>query len=218
MKKFIATLIVIFIGLNVFSQDVIHSTRQKFDIGVAFFNDIWFDVPSDIDTRFINQGANVFGMFNHKMGKSPLYLSIGAGLGMHNMYSNTIIPDVNGDTIKFTAITGKYKKSKISLAYLDIPFELRIKTTKGFRMAVGFKAGFLINSHTKYKGDDANGHRVKVKSKGISHLETWRFGPTFRIGYKWINFFGYYSLSNVFEDGRGPQFHMLSVGVMILPW
>ncbi len=218
MKRFIFTIAIAILASTMFSQDVIHSTRQKIDIGVAVFNDFWLDVPDGMDTRFLNQGSNVFAMYNHKLGKSPLYLSIGAGLGMHNMYSNTGIADLNADTINFVPIVGSYKKSKISLTYVDIPFEFRIKTSKGFRMAIGFKAGFLIDSHTKYKGDDANGDRIKTKRKGISQLETWRYGPTFRIGYRWINFFGYYSLSNVFKDGKGPEFHSISAGIMILPW
>ncbi len=217
MKKLIFTITFAILASTIFSQDVIHSTRQKIDIGVAFFNDFWLDVPSGMDTRFFNQGANVFAMYNHKLGKSPLYLSIGAGLGMHNMYTNTRIQDLNADTISFGLITESYKKSKITLSYIDIPFEFRFKTTKGFRMAFGFKAGFLIDSHTKYKGDK-NGQRIKEKRKSINNLETWRYGPTFRIGYRWINFFGYYSLNKVFESGKGPEFYSISAGIMILPW
>ncbi|MBU2651018.1 MAG: PorT family protein [Bacteroidetes bacterium] len=220
MKRTLFTLVLFLASIVMMAQVVSEDTRQKFGINVAVFNDFWMDVPDGLDARFMNQGSNVGFQYNHRLGKSHLFLTIGGGLGMHNLYSNGEILDIKADTISFTNITRDYKKSKLSLTYLDIPFEFTYKSKKGFRMAAGFKAGYLISSHTKYKGDLSNtdGTLVKYKNIGVKQIEPWRYGPTFRVGYRWINVWAYYQLSTVFREDRGPEFYPISVGIMILPW
>jgi hypothetical protein len=206
------------------------STIRKFNIGVGVFTDIWQGQPDNMNTRTINQGAQVFGMYTYRVNESSFYLAGGLGMGMHNLYSNTYIQDIKADTIVFSNIPDgvSYKKSKISLTYIDLPIEFRIKTNKGFRIALGFKVGYLINSHTKYKGqrflvtdDDetiSDGVNVTDKERDISKMELWRYGPTFRVGYKWFNVTAYYQLSKLFIPGKGPQLYPISIGVAVIPF
>jgi len=231
MKRILLSVIGIFIIGSVLSQVVSESTIRKFNIGIGMSADIWQGLPPDMKARTINQGAQVFGMYNYRIKESSIYLAGGIGLGMHNLYSDNYIKDVKADSIEFYKIPDgiSYKKSKIALAYIDVPLEFRIKTDKGFRIAFGFKFGFLINSHTKYKGNrfvdfNEDGEPitdavdVKVKSKDISQVETWRYGPTFRIGYKWFNVTVYYQLSKVFKVDKGPQLYPISIGIAVIPF
>ncbi len=230
MNRILLSVIGIFIIGSVFSQVVSESTIRKFNIGVGMYADIWQGQPPDMKTRTINQGAQVFGMYNYRIKESKIYLAGGIGMGFHNLYSDNYIDDVKADSISFLKIPDdlSYKKSKVALAYIDVPVEFRIRTEKGFRIAFGFKFGFLINSHTKYKGNRfhiaENGTvvtdevDVKVKSKDIQHLETWRYGPTFRIGYKWFNVTVYYQVSKVFKVDKGPELYPISVGIAIIPF
>jgi hypothetical protein len=222
MKKIILLLTICLFFSDTYSQDVIQTNYKKFDIGVGMFTDIWMDTPKDMNARIINQGTSIYGMYNHKLGKSNISLAFGIGFGFHNLYSNNIIQDIKADSIAFVKIgdTIDYKKSKISLAYLDVPFEIRYKSRKGFRMAVGFKAGYLIDSKAKYKGERLTNDGVKVKEKiqGIKHLEAFRYGPTIRFGYKWFNITGYFSLSKIFEKDKGPELYPISVGIAIIPY
>ncbi|MCK5337688.1 MAG: hypothetical protein KAJ50_02710, partial [Bacteroidales bacterium] len=59
---------------------------------------------------------------------------------------------------------------------------------------------------------------VKVKSKDVKQVETWRYGPTFRIGYKWFNLTVYYQLSKVFKVDKGPQLYPISIGLAVIPF
>ena len=230
MKRILLTIIgMLFIGF-VFSQVVSESTIRKFNIGVGISTDIWQGQPPDMRVRTINQGAQVFGLYTHRIKESAIYLAGGIGISMHNMYSDNYIEDVKADSISFVKIPDgtSYKKSKLSLAYIDVPIELRIKTDKKFRIAFGFKFGFNINAHQKYKGnrlltdDDGvvttDGVNVKVKSKDVSQIESWRYGPTFRIGYKWFNVTLYYQLSKVFKVDKGPQLYPISIGIAVIPF
>lgn len=231
MKRILFSIIGIIAFGSLYAQVVNESTIRKFNIGVGVHTDIWQGLPPEMKTRTINQGASIFGMYNYRIKESVIYLSGGIGIGMHNLYSNTIIPDEKADSISFQKITDNvgYKKSKLTLAYIDVPLEFRIKTTKGFRMAFGFKFGFLMNAHTKYKGNritaiDEDGAmetdevNVKHKAKDVQQIETWRYGPTFRIGYKWINLTVYYQLSDVFKVDKGPELAPISIGLAVIPF
>ncbi len=230
MKRILLSVVGIFIIGSVFSQVVNETTIRKFNIGVGISTDIWGGLPPGMKTRTINQGAQVFGMYNYRIKESVIYLAGGIGMGMHNLYSNSIINDVKADSIEFVQIPGdiSYKKSKLALAYVEVPLEFRIKTKKHFRIAFGFKFGFLANAHVKYKGNritkndegvlETDGVNVKVKSKDVKQLETWRYGPTFRIGYKWFNLTVYYQLSKVFKVDKGPQLYPVSIGLAIIPF
>lgn len=232
MKKILALFIGLLFVSSSFAQadKVIESTKKKFNIGVDVFTDIWQISGSDgqvtPDPRTINQGANVFGMYNSPIGKSDFSFAIGLGLGMHNMYSDTRIKDLNASTIEFEKIPDdvNYKKSKISLTYLDLPAEIRLVTKSEFRVSLGMKVGYLLNSHDKYKGDAysvaADGTvttsgSVVEKRRDISNLEQWRYGATFRIGYKWVNLVGYYQFSDLFQADKGPKMAPISVGISL---
>lgn len=218
-------LIILITGLLILSfsqaQQPYEVAQGKFSTGVSIFTDIWQGLPDGMDSRTINQGVSYFLMYNHRFMESNFSGAIGIGMGTHNLFSNSLIgTDSSGNTI-FTPIEDiNYKKTKISLTYFDIPIELRFKTKKKFRLAVGFKAGFNIDSHTKYKGDDLGGEleEVKIKSKDLKNLEKWRYGITGLIGYKWINLVVYYSISKVFEADKGPEIYPISVGISLRPF
>ncbi|MBI9039376.1 MAG: outer membrane beta-barrel protein [Bacteroidales bacterium] len=196
------------------------STKKKFSIGVDLFSDIWFDVPSSISQRTINKGFDIFGMYNYQFGKSNFSFAIGAGLGTHNFFSDSKIEDVSSDSLIFNIIADSlsYKKSKISVTYLDVPLEFRLKTKGKFKMSLGFKAGYLINSNAKYKGNITKIKKVKEKRKDIKNLETFRYGATFRIGLGGFSLYGYYSLSKLFKKGQSNEMYPVSIGVTFMPF
>lgn len=231
MKRILLSIVGILIIGSVFSQVVSESTLRKFNIGVGMYTDIWTGLPDNMKARTINQGAQVFGMYTYRVKESSIYLAGGLGLGVHNLYSDNIINDVQADSIEFKKIPDNvnYKKSKLTVAYIDVPVEFRIKTKKQFRIAFGFKFGFMINAHVKYKGNrilainddgtfDTDEVDVKQKSSNVKQVESWRYGPTFRIGYKWFNVTVYYQISKVFKVDRGPQINPISIGIAVIPF
>ncbi len=222
MKKLVILCFAFFIISGLYSQSIVNkNTMKKFSIGMDFFTDFWPNLPAGIETRTINQGVNVFGMYNYQFGASNFSFAIGAGMGTHNLYNNCLISERN-DTTFFTPIndTIGYKRSKLVLTYVDLPFEFRLKTKSKFRLAAGFKVGFLLNKHTKYKGDDFHSDESKIilKSTNVQNLESLRYGPTFRIGYKWFNLVAYYQLSEIFKPGQGPKLYPISVGITLMPF
>ncbi len=212
-------LFVLFVG-NSFSQVISESAKRKITVGADFFTDIWQDVPEDMDLRTINQGFNIFAMYNFQLAESNSYFSAGLGIDNHNMYSNTRIDNVTADTIVFTPIGEVYQRSKINLTYASVPLEFRIKLNSGVKFGAGVKIRYLISAKDKYIGDIPNEPkgRTNVKRKQIANTEDWAYGFTLRVGYKSFNLFGYYQISDVFERGRGPELYPISVGLTITPF
>ena len=228
MKKIIL-IITCFVALGTLaSAQNVDLFSGKFATGIDIFNDLVMDAPKgDVEFRGFNPGVNVYAMRTFPIGKTNFAFAGGLGLGMHNIYSNSTL-QVDSAGVSFLreipekAANGKnidYKKSKISLTYVDLPVELRFKTEGGFRISAGFKVGYLINAHTKYKGDDLiDGSKTKIKVGRLPNIQSWRYGPSFQIGYKWVNLMAFYSISTVFEDKQGPAIYPISLGLTLRPF
>jgi len=69
---------------------------KKFSVGIDVFNDFVMDAPADVEFRTINQGANIYGMYTYPVKESNFAFAIGLGLGMHNLFSNSMLSDTSG--------------------------------------------------------------------------------------------------------------------------
>jgi len=226
MKKTIIFSLMVIMGLGAFAQPVAESTMKKISVGYDLYTSIWLDMPTGIKTRTINQGANVFLMYNHSMGEKGISMAGGLGISSENLYlKNAYVPNVKADSISFvsTPFGVKAKKSKLNVTYVDIPIEIRFVANNDMRFTLGMKFGFAIDSKTKYKGDEFDeegktGTGIKEKYKDVNQLESTRFGVQARIGYKWVHAYAYYSLNKVFKADKGPQMYPISVGVTFMPF
>jgi hypothetical protein len=210
------------------SQMVNESTKKKISIGIGEFTDFWLNVPSDVKTRTINQGFTIYSTYNIPFGKSQFSFAIGLGLTVHNMYGNFYVNSYT-DSTTFKRINDNvlYKKSKMTVSYLEIPAEFRFKSKSKVTVALGFKAGMLLSSSTKYFGDSITTYnyqvnqdeKTKIKLFGIKNLQQITYGPTLRIGYSWINFYASYMLSTIFKSGTNePQMYPVSIGIVLMPF
>ncbi len=218
---FLLLLLVSFESIN--AQTLSASAKRKVTVGVDVFTDIWFNTPGNVQIRTVNPSANTFVTYNFAIGeKKTTTVAIGLGIGNHNMYSNNgMIQSIKADTITYVPTgTGlKMTKTKLSVTYLEVPLELKFRDKKGFKISVGFKLGYLLDSKEKYVGNTyVNGPKQIIKRKGISQLNTFAYSPTFRIGYKSFNLFFSYQLGTVFRVGHGPQLHPMSLGITLTPF
>ncbi|MBC8321012.1 MAG: outer membrane beta-barrel protein [Bacteroidetes bacterium] len=215
---FSALLVFLLIG-NSFSQVISEDAKRKITVGADFFTDFWLGTPEDMKLRAINQGFNAFAMYNFELGKGNTLFAAGLGIDNHNMYSDSRIENINGDTIKFAPIADDYTRSKINLTYLTAPLELKIRLKSGIKFGAGVKIRYLISSKDKYVGHlPGEDSRINITRKTIANTEDWAYGFTFRFGYKSINLFGYYQISDIFQKGLGPEMYPISVGLTLTPF
>jgi len=208
-------------------------------ISLTYYTDIWKDVSTGMNVSSYSPGFNCSYLQPFALGSSNFGFAIGLGIGSHNMRSDAMpTQEMIFDTVLVQNVeTGKtifekipenvnnkkidYDINKLTLTYLDIPLEIRFykqnKNEKVFKLALGFKAGYLISSHTKYKGNDFTGGTddIKIKKYNVKNLELLRYGATVRLGYENYNIFGYYSMSKLFKLDKGPEMYPISVGISV---
>ena len=195
--------------------------REPLDKVIVDLNhDRWIRIPPGIDLKPWSYGVNANLYFDLPYRSSPFSFAWGFGFTSHNVHSNGKVVyklDANGKI--FTAIeplTHDYIKNKLSLNYLTIPVELRLRTLKKpkFRLFVGAKVGYLVNSHTKYVDKD-----LKVKVYRIKNVDPLIYGLTARIGIGRVQFTGYYGLTSIFIRGKGEKDLIpFSLGINLIPF
>ncbi len=222
---------------------------KKDALQLNFYTDLWQKNDSMLTISPYSPGFDVYGMYHVPFGKGNVSFGFGLGVSSHNLRSDAIpVNEVkwNADSAQ-NVLTGntafslipdyvnnkeiKYDNNKLTLTYIDIPLELRFKkeTKKGktIKFAVGGKAGYLLSSHTKYRGTKFEGSvsdpdlgtaDVKYKTYKIKNLEVLRYGVTARIGLGMYNIFGYYSLSKLFKKDKGLDMYPISVGICLTPF
>ena len=226
MKKFFLLFFVLLIGYQGFSQRVDESTRRKASAIFTVINDFYVDMPDSVDANFLNLGVNFSGLYDYRIGKSNFSFAFGIGIGSHNLKSDALVVEDTNNVSHFRPINSlypgtNYKRNKISYTYFDVPLEFRLRTKKDLRASLGFKFGFLIDSHTKYRGDDYlfnSGDNLHFKVKDVPNIEKFRYGVTARFGWKFINLTGFYSLTNLFTKNKGPETYPISVGISLMPF
>jgi hypothetical protein len=168
-------------------------------------SDHWTGMPDSISNhqKGFSRGFNAYFMFDKQFKNAPKYsLGIGAGISTSNVFFKGMDINLKSTTtlLPFTRVdsTNHFKKYKMATSYLEIPLELRYMSkpaepNKSVKAAIGFKAGTLVNAHTKGKtlvdknNNTINNYTQKENSK--SYLNSTRFMATARLGYGIISCF-----------------------------
>jgi hypothetical protein len=217
VKKIIFVLCIIF-ATPVFSQDsdstevTKKSGKVRLATLVINLNNCFLNTaPSGMENRAISPGADAYLGLNLPLRSTGLYFAVGTGFSSlnyhYNLTSLNSFFDANGNTKAFVIPDSvNYLANKLSVTYVDIPVELlyssqAVKRSKAFKAAIGFKGGFLVNSHIKYK-NEVNGEVVKSKVNHIKNIEKFRYGVTARLAYGPVGITAFYSLTGLFQKNK----------------
>jgi len=130
----------------------------------------------------------------------------GAGIGT-NVYAHNLAFAQNDDEITFFEALDSvtYTRNSLSTHFFDIPLEFRFRTNpdkfgRRFKVAAGFKGGYLFNGHSKWVGNvHGDVPLTNYKNRSIPNLNNIRYGYTLRIGYSNFNIIGFYSAAPLFK-------------------
>lgn len=195
---------------------------------IQFSSDHWTGMPDSISRHQsgFSRGFNAYLMLDKPFKSSPKFsLGIGIGVGTSNITFKRMNVDIKSTATKlpFTAVdsTNHFKKYKLSLSYLEVPLEFRyssdpLNSNKSWKIAIGLKAGTLINAHTKGKDLQSKNNTLissyTEKENSKKYFNGTRFMATGRIGYGIFSFFGAYQLNNVLKDFAGAPVKLYQVG------
>lgn len=222
------------LNMSVFAQEKSKlSSSDRFIMDV--FTDFWQNYPQeDLKPAAINRGIAFHLMVDKPLGFSNFSIAAGLGYAGHNLYSKSLLviaTDENAaSSFAFTPIAEgvKFSKNKINVNYLELPLELRFrtkKTSQKFRVHAGVKLGYLINAHTKYKGEPTadyqgynNNSTVKKHFTNNEEVNAFRYGAIARIGYGQFNLNAFYALNPLFKKDKGPEMFPISIGLSYIPF
>ncbi|MGB0887382.1 MAG: GIN domain-containing protein [Vicingaceae bacterium] len=112
-----------------------------------------------------------------------------------------------------------YSKNRFKTWFINAPLLLELNTgnhkNKSFHISAGAIFGFNLQTKMKYKYR-LNGDNKKEKDKQDFNTNPFRVSATVRAGVGWFNVFATYSLTPLFENGRGPELYPFTVGVTLL--
>lgn len=189
------------------------------DFGFNFLQ----NAPDTMDLRIWgSRGFDIQYLYPIPIGESKFSVHTGLGLGFETFSFKKGV--TLNDTKDYTSVIAldddvypSLQKTQLSTHYIDIPLELRFfskEDFRGFTVAVGGKAGRLINSYTKIKYED-DGIAEEDKFKRRYNLNPWRYGVHARVGFRGITLTGQYIISEFFTPGEGPKTNNFKLGLTI---
>lgn len=114
-----------------------------------------------------------------------------------------------------------YSKNRFKTWFINVPVMLEWNPgshkNKSFHLSAGAILGLNLQTKMKYKYT-YEGVAKKVKNKQSFNTNPFRTNLTVRAGVGWFTVFGTYSVTSLFEKGRGPELYPFAVGVSILPF
>ena len=178
---------------------------------------------SDKDFMSLNQGKSLeidFNFYELNIGLCKNYVGLVSGMGLsfnnyrfenpYTLQKGQLITEpvsLNPDNLS---------KTKLAITYLNVPllleFQVPVNHNEG-RLFVnaGIIGGVKIGSHTKVKYGDK-----KDKDRSGFNLNAFKYEATARIGYKDICLFANYSLTPLFQSGKGPELTPFTIGISFL--
>lgn len=196
-----------------------HQDHMLIDFGWETFT----NKPNGVEYKWYNNGLNIQLFYDQLIGQTGLSAAIGVGFSTQSYYSNRQIrrdstqPGLYSNWV--TPDYVPYQSNKVSTSWVDIPVELRYRSKVddwGYRwkFAVGIKTGFLFDTHDKIVSND----NIKYKTYYFPDVNNLRFGLTARAGYGKINFSAFFSFTEFFYPGRGPEMKQLGFGISLVPF
>lgn len=130
-----------------------------------------------------------------------------------DLYSQTNLSDQNLAVIA----RGNYDKNMLTYQMLDVPIELRWRTStpdshKFFRVYTGVKLSYIFADKIKYKSSELN-----YKLSNIDEVKKFQTGIYLAVGYNTWNLYAYYGLTPLLQSksnsGQEIKMNSLNLGL-----
>lgn len=114
-----------------------------------------------------------------------------------------------------------YQKNKLRNTYIQVPLLFEFNTSnnpdKTFHIAFGVIGQYLISSRTKQVLEQNKFEITRVR-KDSYNLSPFAAKAHVNIGYRGWTIFAEYSLTRLFQSGKGPELYPFSVGLRLIPF
>lgn len=212
------------INSNKDNSSEINKHINKFQSHICGFNVGFTNALNTAENFNTNMGRSVELGFIFCEQAIPFSINTGLTFGLGFNWRNYKIDDncwmrKNGGFVTVEKLPEGYdlKYSKLRVFSINLPmvFELQQKSGNGFYGYVGTQADFRLARRVVNKYSDEDGNSRKNTAK---HVRTLPVGCDLiaQIGCKDIAIYGKYSITSLFEDGRGPIGKAITVGARLM--
>ncbi len=190
------------------------SADGKFDLG---------DENESLEVEYIQSRSISFNFWEHKSRLAGDYFGLITGMGLqYNNYrlKNDYTLASGKDTlVAFMDSTIDLRKNKFRTTWLNVPLLLEFNTSrdreKSFHLAAGVVGGLHLGSMFKQKYGQ-NGQDFKTSSKNDFQVAPYKLEAMLRVGYGKVNLFASYQITELFEEGHGPELYPFTAGVTLV--
>ncbi len=210
---------------------------------VIIFNFNWngmLNSPDSMSVSPFSRGFDFALMWDFPLGRSPFSIAAGLGTSFENIFLNSFLRyKAGGDSIYFAPIKPiinvdnpttqrDWNRYKIATAILELPIEFRYRMKphkrNTFKIAAGFKLGYVISNWDKYVGPDYRpgmdlNRNIKILEYELIGINRLRYSAFFRIGYSRFHLTGKYDFAPFFEPNKGvKEGHIVTLGLSFTPF
>ncbi|MGB0885189.1 MAG: outer membrane beta-barrel protein [Chitinophagales bacterium] len=173
-------------------------------------------------TQWYSRGIGAYFMWDFQIKKSRFSVAPGVGYNFAAYYHNGRMQE-DSSGISFPTIVdlkndNTYKRGRLAVHYIEVPIELRFRhmfknTNMSLKLAVGIKGSVKVSTTAKEVRTGPNDYAKHYNTANFKDINTFRVGPTFRVGYGPFNLLAYYNLMPLFKKGKGPAMTPFSIGI-----
>lgn len=193
---------------------------EGIELGFNGFDKSDYSGYSVDDFMSLNQGKSMefnLNFYELNIGLSKSYVGLVSGMGLSfNSYRFDGPYTIQKGANRTEPVLLEYdnlSKTKLAVSYLNVPllleFQIPVNQNEGrLFINAGLVGGVKIGSHTKVKHGG-----TKDKDRSSFNINAFEYAATARVGYKDVGLFATYSLTPLFESGKGPELTPFSIGI-----
>jgi hypothetical protein len=127
-------------------------------------------------------------------------IALGFGYSYNNIKHNLAVIQDGVKNVYTVVPEGTFDRNKLVLHYLEVPLELRWRTSDSishqfWRVYAGFKLSYLINDKAQYDPEVGPGYKVK----NDANLNQVQYGAYLSAGWNTWNFYAYYGFTPLYD-------------------
>ncbi len=199
------------------------------DIGLNNYVNADFKTSLDTaDRNFeLNAGASWVYSLNFLEFNIPFGKNLGLVTGMGSTWNNyrlrnnvNLYENDEGILVAENETVKSYYKNTINTWTFSVPliFEFQIPVAHkkpGIFCGIGVVGSAKVLSWGK-QNYYMDGDRIKIDKRSDYLINTFRYGLTARVGFKYLKLFANYDLVQLFQEDRGPEVYPVSVGLTLI--
>lgn len=134
--------------------------------------------------------------------KRTFAIAAGLGYSFNSFKHNLKITQTDAGNIYEVVSEGSFDKNKLELHMVDLPLEIRWRTStfeshKFWRVYTGLKLSYVFASKSIFENSEE-----KQKIYGVKDLNKLQYGVYIAAGYNTWNLYASYGLSSIFKDAN----------------